>query len=119
MEEGGETLGVFKALHVLFCTLPVLGETEVYKFDAICLPSFPVFIAHSQLQDAGAEYLGPIILRFHVYLFASKVTIQNSIIFAYSSSISVAGQENADCAENGTEDGRHEEATVCELIVRV
>lgn len=91
---------------------------HIFNLDAIKLPLFSLLIEKSYMKHAGAEYLGPTSLRYHVYLFPNNITFHDSIIIAYNWSIGIAAPWEGNHLDKDAEDFRHEEVTVEEVIVQ-
>lgn len=63
---------------------------DLLTLEPVVLPPHSVFVGHGYLQHAGAEYLGQVNLRYHVYLSPEDLDLQDSISFAYQWSLKTA-----------------------------
>lgn len=64
------------------------------RLEPAVFPSHSVFVDHRYLQNDGAEYLGPVSLRYHFYLVPEDLVLPDTILFANQWSLKTAS--NAD-----------------------
>lgn len=75
---------------VLYPGASKLKLVDILKLNAVTLPPFFALIGNGHVPHAATKYLPYGNLRYHVYLFPSDRTLQDSFMYGYNWRLGVA-----------------------------